>query len=326
MPKVSIILPIYNVEKYLPKALDSATNQTYKNIEIICINDCSPDNCLKILNEYSQKDNRIKIINHENNRGLSAARNTGLEIASGKYIYFLDSDDWIDEDYIEKMVRAIEKSVSDVVINRSVVTEKENNSIRYIHPHAETFITNNYLDKKQAIQNLIWNAWTKILKKSFIDKYQLLFPEGFVNEDLYFHYVSLAHADKIYLIDESNYHYRSRNSGISTNEKQKDLEILKIFDLIFDYYKKNDLLDKGIKIFSVMPFFTINNANKYKIYREYFKKTSNYILENNKIYNDIDLYFTKTIMNTKNYEEYCSKYSSNVTLEYLKNRRINHGI
>lgn len=109
MYKVSIIIPIYNVEQYLAQCLDSVINQTYKNIEIICVNDCSLDNSFRILDEYSKNDKRIKIINRENNGGLSAARNTGLDNASGKYIYFLDSDDWIDLDYIEKMLNAADK-------------------------------------------------------------------------------------------------------------------------------------------------------------------------------------------------------------------------
>ena len=102
MPKISVIVPVYKVEKFLPKCLESLINQTLKDIEIICINDGSPDNSLKILEEYAKKDSRIKIINQKN-AGPSVARNNGMSAASGEYIGFVDSDDWIDLDFYEKL-------------------------------------------------------------------------------------------------------------------------------------------------------------------------------------------------------------------------------
>lgn len=322
--KVSVIIPIYNVEHYLAKCLDSVINQTYKNLEIICVNDCSPDNCSQILEQYAQKDNRIRIINRNKNGGLSAARNTGMDVATGEYIYFIDSDDWIDLDYIEKMVYAIEKSNCDVVINRSIITEKSNNSVRYIHPKSENFTDNTIVEQKDAIQKLIWNAWAKICKKSFIDNYKLRFPESFVNEDLYFHYISLAQTNKIYLISNSNYHYLSRNDGISNSENDKDMKILDIFDLIYDYYEEHDLLKHRIKIFSVMPFFFVNPV-KYIKYKKYFQKIRDYMNTNKEIFNEIDIFFANNILSTKDFDEYKQKYQLNATISYLKRRRGEHG-
>ena len=106
--KVSIIVPVYNVEKYLKRCLDSITNQTLKELEIICINDGSTDNSLKILKQYAHKDKRISIINKQN-EGLSVARNTGMEAASGEYIGFVDSDDWIDLDFYKKLYTTAKK-------------------------------------------------------------------------------------------------------------------------------------------------------------------------------------------------------------------------
>ena len=104
MTKVSIIVPVYNVEKYLERCLDSLINQTLTNIEIVCINDGSTDNSGKILDDYAAKDNRIKVI-HQNNAGQAVARNNGLKIANGNYINFVDSDDWVDLDFIEKLYK-----------------------------------------------------------------------------------------------------------------------------------------------------------------------------------------------------------------------------
>ena len=119
MPKVSVIIPVYNVEKYLSECLDSVVNQTLKDIEIICVNDGSPDGSAAILEEYAQKDNRIKVITQEN-RGLSEARNSGLKIASGEYIAFLDSDDYIDLKFFEQLYKRGIESNSDVVVCENI--------------------------------------------------------------------------------------------------------------------------------------------------------------------------------------------------------------
>ena len=108
-PKVSVIIPVYNVEKYLKHCLDSVCNQTFKDIEIIIINDCSPDNSLQIIKEYQQKDDRIVLVDLKQNGGLANARNTGIKNSKCKYITFVDSDDWVSKDYIEVLYNGIEK-------------------------------------------------------------------------------------------------------------------------------------------------------------------------------------------------------------------------
>ena len=113
--KISIIVPVYNVEKYLPKCLDSLINQTYKNLEIICVNDETPDNSLQILEDYARKDNRIKIVSQKN-QGLSGARNTGAKYVTGEYIMYVDSDDWIELDTCEVAVNKAVENDADIVL------------------------------------------------------------------------------------------------------------------------------------------------------------------------------------------------------------------
>ena len=120
MIKVSVIVPIYNVENYLKKCLDSIINQTLKDIEIICINDCSTDSSKDIVLEYIQKDKRIKLINHEENQGLGFARNTGFDNSSAEYISFIDSDDFISNDYIEHLYDTAVKYNADIVFTNNM--------------------------------------------------------------------------------------------------------------------------------------------------------------------------------------------------------------
>ena len=127
MPKVSIIVPVYNVEKYLSKCLDSIVNQTLKDIEIICINDGSVDNSQSVLEAYAKKDTRIKVINQEN-LGLSCARNKGIDIAQGEYIGFVDSDDWIDLEFYEELYNNAINTQSDIaassILRKRLITQK----------------------------------------------------------------------------------------------------------------------------------------------------------------------------------------------------------
>ena len=115
MPKISVIIPIYNTQNYLEKCLDSVINQTFKDIEIICVNDCSKDNSLEILKKYSKKDKRIKIIDFKENKGPASARNEALNIAKGEYISFIDSDDWINLDFYEKLYFSSQNSFIDII-------------------------------------------------------------------------------------------------------------------------------------------------------------------------------------------------------------------
>ena len=106
------------------------------------------------------------------------------------------------------------------------------------------------------------------MKKSFIDKYSLDFPEGYVNEDLYFHYASIVNTDRVFVLKGPNYHYRSREDSISNTMSDKDIKHTYMFSFIYDYYNKNNLLEKGAKIFSVMPYFNVNTEEKYMVYKK----------------------------------------------------------
>ena len=133
MSLISIIIPVYNAEKYLRKCLDSVIHQTFSDIEIICVNDCSQDNSLSILREYEKKDARVKVINCVQNNRQAVARNIGLEMAMGKYIAFVDDDDWIDGDRYERLYRVAEEEKADVVLE-GFLWEYENGLIKYKNP------------------------------------------------------------------------------------------------------------------------------------------------------------------------------------------------
>ena len=183
LPKISVIVPVYKVEDYLKRCIDSIINQTYRNLEIILVDDGSPDKCGDICDEYAGKDNRIKVI-HKSNGGLSDARNKGIEVATGEYIGFVDSDDWIESTMYERLLNLIKKYNADIAIGGVADVLVDND--------AETIVkTSDFgcqdpfvVDKKEAMKRYFygsWSAWDKLYDANLFDN--IRFPVGEINED-----------------------------------------------------------------------------------------------------------------------------------------------
>lgn len=221
--KISVIIPIYNVENYLNRCIESVVNQTYKNLEIILVDDGSPDNCPKICDNWAQKDNRIKVI-HKTNGGLSDARNAGLEIASGDYIAFLDSDDYIDLYMYEKLYKSLQTNNSDIsmcgfknvydnsekeeIIEELNLKKLENESI---FPY---LLKVGYIKKENSLQteNIMGNVWRLLYSKEIIGT--IRFIKNIICEDLPFNIDIFEKKPKVSVVNEPLYCYVQRSSSI----------------------------------------------------------------------------------------------------------------
>ena len=210
---VSIIIPVYNTEKYLRQCLDSVVNQTFKDIEIIVINDCSPDNCLQIIKEYQQKDDRIVLVDLKQNGGLSNARNKGINISKGKYITFVDSDDWIRENYIEFLYENMKKYNTDFVSanlyffnNQTGETSLHVNKLKRYNSIIHTLE-----DKKRVLQKTwflpVCTVWTKIFKRDFLVSNNILFKTKKM-EDILFIWEAIMKAKNFVFLKDTIYYYR----------------------------------------------------------------------------------------------------------------------
>lgn len=215
-PLISIIIPIYNVENYIKECLNSVSNQTYKNLEILCINDGSLDNSLNITKHHSNTDNRIKIINQDN-KGLSAARNTGLRNAIGEYIFFLDSDDILLENAIEKLVETATSKNQLIVTGAILVLNQENKSITPYKKNRETGPIK--LSKRNFFQLEIM-VWNKLYHKSVIDG--LTFTDGLIHEDEEFYWKVFSNHRMVYRLDENVIIYRKRANSITSNKYKSE--------------------------------------------------------------------------------------------------------
>lgn len=225
-PKISVIVPIYNTQKFLKKCVDSILNQTYKDFELLLMVDGSPDNCLAICNEYAKKDQRVIVVNKEN-EGLEKTRRVGLGYAKGEYITHIDSDDWVDVTALEKMITAAESSNADVVIAKFTRVMDRFGLLKkpspYNLPHNfmldnATFM-NDYFIGFFGINKFSISMWAKLYKKSFIDQQNIAIGGFDMGEDLYYNIQVFPHASKIHFIDAPIYFYRFGGMTTKLNEK-----------------------------------------------------------------------------------------------------------
>ena len=246
MEKISVIMPVYNVERYIRESLNSVINQTYKNLEIILVDDGSKDLSGNICDEYSKKDKRVKVI-HKENGGLSSARNAGLDVATGKYIMFIDSDDYYEKNACELLCNAIGSQKADYVIGNYIHITHD--GVKWDEPLFDKNIYNNFTlsikDYKKSFFVMNSVVWNKIFKRDFIESHNLRFVPEAIAEDAIFSTYCYVHANKGYFINDIVYNYRQNESNlsISTNCTKKYFENLEhSYKLIFDNFQKTDNL------------------------------------------------------------------------------------
>ena len=256
--KVSVIIPVWNVEKYIAKCLDSLLNQTLKEIEIIVVNDGSPDNSQKIIDKYVKKyPNKVKSFIKENG-GQGSARNYGLDMANGEYISFIDSDDWIDKDALEKMYNLAKKKNSDIVICDMV-----DHYIDHTIYHNCT--------KYNSVFEVTPSACNKIFKKSIIGDFRFLSKLWY--EDFNFTTKILFNTTKISTLSEGLYHCNCGHvSTMCNNNSQKNLDIITVIDDIIEYLNKDNKYDKNIVSYLIFDHILITTINRVSIQKSNNKK------------------------------------------------------
>ena len=257
MTKLSIIVPVYNVEKYLPKCLESLIKQTLKDIEIICVNDGSMDNSLAILKEFASKDSRIRIIDNQH-QGVAKTRNTGIEQSTGEYIGFVDSDDYIDIDFFEKLYNSATKSNSDIAIASILKHKNFFNIYNAKYTKEETAIT--IQDKIKLCEDkkhFFFYAWNKIYHSGFIKENNIKFSEGQIYEDVMFAIKALYYSNKIISVYGTKYHYIEHENSLT---KYKDKTGEKEHDLIKAYSELQEFCNsKNIEISERLNYYTKEN-------------------------------------------------------------------
>jgi glycosyltransferase involved in cell wall biosynthesis len=238
MKLVSIIIPVYNSEKYLEKCLSSVLNQSYKNIEVILIDDGSSDNSLEIIKKYAKNDRRIKYKSQEN-KGQSHARNVGIKMSKGDFIVFVDSDDWLDETFISRMYSKMIKENADLIIcNHRIHTPKK---VREINNNIESHLSSEEAFRYMLNGKISHVCWAKMYKADIIKNCGYLFPEGKTNEDLFIVSVWMLTAKNIYILNECLYNVRHRSGSVTNSFSEKFIDLLDILDMLQEFLKEKGL-------------------------------------------------------------------------------------
>ena len=278
MIKLSIIVPVYNVAEYLERCLNSLINQTLNEIEIICVNDGSTDNSLCILEKFAELDKRIKIINQKN-KGLSGARDTGIKLVQGEYFGFLDSDDWVDLDYFEKLYKRAKNCDADISLGDFIRKGKFKHKIRLKLNKEEEFVGDN--EKFYGSQFYHFPCvWNKIYKTSKFN--DLRFIEGIYFEDGPYTIQALNRANKVVTCCNTYlYYFVNPNSIVKTLNKKKEQDMYNSSKFILNYIKDNmQIQDKGIyyetfaqKLWRIKLYSTVENLyyKKYYIHLLFWK-------------------------------------------------------
>ena len=270
---ISVIVPVYNVQDYLPRCIDSILSQSYKDIEIILVDDGSPDDCGRICDEYSQKDSRIVVV-HKVNGGLSSARNAGLDIAKGEYISFVDSDDWLDNHFIENLHNALISTDAQMSACTFCRTKGDEATRRQFDEDISTITTDRYACVFDE-SSYAGYACNKLFSKDVIDKYNLRFDEKIFNgEDFPFTIRYVHHIDKVAFIKQDLYYYFFRESGIMNTIRLSDrfVTILYAREQVLDFLSQHapDVYDRCkasyLSILCKIKYMAMLDKSKYLQY------------------------------------------------------------
>ena len=277
---ISVVVPVYKVEKYLERCVNSILNQSYKNLEIILIDDGSPDMCGQICEELAKLDNRIKVY-HKENGGISDARNYGIEKANGEYIGFVDSDDYIHEYMYEKLYGAIKKTGT--LISECGLTRIYKNKERPHYNGEEYFLVINrqgYLKEFLENKRVYGSLWCKLIHKDIAKK--IKFPIGKIYEDAYYNLELIKNVDSYTLISGNYYYYYMREGSITTKPfSSKDMDYIEVMDQVRDYTLTNfPIFEEKLSVRLAYAYLSIFNQ---LIQIDGYKKKKEYSILKNKI-------------------------------------------
>ncbi|WP_392564221.1 glycosyltransferase family 2 protein [Orbus wheelerorum] len=336
---VSILLSIYNVEKYLAECLDSLIDQTYTNLEIICVDNGSPDNSIHILHEYQNKDDRIKIVRLKENRKLCGGRNAGLDNATGEFICFVDPDDWVEKDHIKSMVEAIEQKDPDgkkynLVVNYSAFNYLDNpelkkTNILYTYDRESGNYTVDDYNQDVRLDTDI-PMWGRLYRRHFLEQHHIRFLDGFQTDNIPFTSKFFVYENNYFIISNSsnpNSAYWRRmltpEGELTSTVLFKNLEIPKTLDHLYEYLQANSATNK-VKVMFTLFFQVCFPAHKdqpryYSAYKALLIKMEDDIKNFPSLYNQEDINLCNLIIYSKSFFEFCSLYFSPPPFPHIDN-------
>jgi glycosyltransferase involved in cell wall biosynthesis len=318
MPKVSVVIPVYNTGAYLDRTLKSMTDQTLQDIEIICVDDGSSDDSLHVLKKWERNDARVHVIAFPENRGVCSARNAGLDAALAPYVYFMDSDDWLDADFLEAMYSKADETGQDVVVNASLVREYEDANKK---PEIENcgFTEPGYYPPAYVQCHILSVLVLRLYKRDFILRNGIRFPDlHHGGEDNYFASLAEMLQTRSYVFFGPYYHYWQREGSLAHKES-RGFSYIQSYRLLYeDLVSRNVPLD-GIKLF-YSDIFSIDSREVFDYIKSYLEEAGDSILQHRDLYTVLDNLLFDAVLSNPDYESFLAHHHPNLAIDYLRSR------
>ena len=319
---VSIIIPVYNSGPWLGRCLDSVIAQSYRDFECICIDDCSVDDSARILERFAERDPRIRIIRFPENRGVCAARNAGIDSARGDYVYFIDSDDWIDPDYIEALVRHALKTGLDIVSNATCIYEYDDPSkskplvAEFVLPGKDAYYAPSVIQR-----GLLPVIWLRLYRRSFLLDNGVRFPRLHGGrEDHYFVGLTELLQEKGYVFHGPAYHYYQR-AGSLDRTPGNAFRLIQNARLFYDELVSRGIPTKGACLVYIMPDIAFNSEEEYQFARNFFVDAQDAIRGDESSYPKIVPAFMEVILACPDLASYKERCKPNFYVTYIREHR-----
>ena len=318
MPAISVIIPVHNSESFLERCLDSVFRQTLSDLEIVCVDDASTDGSAAILSKIASEDSRLRVISLDENVGAGLARNEGLEVSRGDYVFFLDSDDWMDPDYLESMYSHALATGQDVVVNANYIEEfadqsisKKSGRFRFVKEGE------GYYPPYQVQRRFMCSLWTRLYRRGFLNDNNIRFlPGKGGGEDVYFVGLAEMLQEKSFIFCGPFYHYYNAEGSLSRSQD--------IWFQCFKYYKAlyEELKDRSRPLDTIQVFFmrrsNLDTQSKYDEVREFLLEVSDLIRSNPRKYEFSDLVFVDSVLECRDLEDFKANYKSNYIVSFVK--------
>ncbi|MBR5175513.1 MAG: glycosyltransferase [Bacteroidales bacterium] len=317
---VSVIIPVYNAAPFIGKCMESVLGQTLESLELICVDDHSSDNSLEVMSGFT--DSRLKIIHFPENKGVSAARNAGLDAASGEYVYFLDSDDWLDLDYLEVMCAKAEDSGDDVIVNSNYIEEFPESGKRALSSRFGFVEDEPGYYPMDVIQNRFPPVvWARLFRRRFLVEKDIHFPPPFVRngtEDIFFTGLASSYHDKALVFRGPYYHYLQRQESLL---HQKDLYFHNIvsFKALHDERKTRNLPTEGLRLFYGGTVI-LDTEEKFDFAKSFFSEIAPEVRRHTPLYAPLDLFLMEAVLSCEDYSVFKARFNPNISISFIRNR------
>ena len=320
MPKVSVVIPVYNAGAFIEKCVLSVLDQTLREIEVICVDDRSTDGSAAVLG--SIRDPRLRVIEFSVNQGVSAARNAGLDAAEGEFVQFLDSDDWLDPDYLEAMVAQAERTGESIIVNSNYIEEFPESGKRALSSRFGFVGDDPAYYPADVVQNRFPPVvWARLFRRSFLQENNVRFPSRIVRdgtEDIYFSGLTGSLQERTFVFRGPYYHYLQRQESLL---HQRDLCYHNIvsFKFLHDERTTRGLLTEGLRLFYGGQVF-LDTEDKFAFVKPFFSEIAPEVRRHADLYAPVDLFLMEAVLGCPDYADFLKRFNPNISLSFIRSR------